>query len=331
MKKLSELFAVGYGNKLDLNKLRRIPAASGGIHFIGRSGENNGVTANVAPLKGIAPNAPGSITVALGGSLLSAFVQSHPFYTAQNVAVLTPRDDVTLSFEEKVFLCVCIRHNRFRYSAFGREANRTLRDILVPAPEDFPAWVKTQSIELEDIASPATQHGPVALTPETWRPFRLDELFAVKKGRRFIRREREHGTTPFIGAAKKLNGIVGYVDSAPMFRAGSITIPYNGEGGTGFALYQPEAFCASDDVQVLEPLPILAASKIDQAALMFVCVVLRRERYRYSFGRKWHLQRMKESTIRLPVTNTGAPDWAAMSRFVQSLPFSAVALGARER
>lgn len=327
MKKLSELFVVGYGNKLDLNKLRRTPAASGGIHFIGRSGENNGVTASVAQLKGIAPNAAGSITVALGGSLLSAFVQSRPFYTAQNVAVLTPREDVALSFEEKVFLCVCIRHNRFRYSAFGREANRTLRDIVVPEPRDFPAWVKTRSIELEGIASPATQRGTQALTPDTWRPFRLDDLFAVKKGRRFIRREREHGSTPFIGAAKKHNGIVGYVDSTPMFPAGSITIPYNGEGGTGFALYQPQAFCASDDVQVLEPLPVPAASGIDQAALMFVCVVLRRERYRYSFGRKWHLQRMKESTIKLPVTKVGTPDWAGMSRFIRRLPFSGVALG----
>lgn len=327
MKRLSEIFQVEYGNKLDLNKMRRLSASEGGVDFIGRSAANSGVTATVAPVAGIKPYQPGAITVALGGSMLSAFVQSRPFYTAQNVAVLMTREDVPLSFEQKVFLCLCIRHNRFRYSAFGREANRTFRDIVVPVPEEFPAWVSVPPLALDGIDKPRRDGGPPPLTPKAWRPFRLDELFDVKKGRRLIRRERgDGGAVPFIGAAKTRNGIVGYVAGPPMFTAGSISIPYNGEGGTGFATYQPEPFCASDDVQVLEPLPGAAAEGVNQAALMFVCVLLRRERYRYSFGRKWHLARMKETTIRLPATLDGKPDWKSMSSFIETLPFSSAAL-----
>ncbi len=86
------------------------------------------------------------------------------------------------------------------------------------------------------------------------------------------------------------------------------------------ACYQPDAFCASDDVQVL-----LAPDGADQAAMMFVSVVLRRERYRYSFGRKWHLERMRETRIRLP-SKEGRADWEYMSSFMRSLPFSSGAL-----
>jgi len=31
--------------------------------------------------------------------------------------------------------------NRFRYSTYGREANRTLRTLLVPKRKSVPSWV----------------------------------------------------------------------------------------------------------------------------------------------------------------------------------------------
>jgi hypothetical protein len=55
MTKLNELFDVSYGNKLDLNKMHQLPLHSGGVHFVGRSSENHGVTATVAPLNGVEP------------------------------------------------------------------------------------------------------------------------------------------------------------------------------------------------------------------------------------------------------------------------------------
>ena len=86
------------------------------------------------------PYAEGLITVALGGSTLSSFVQSNPFYTAQNIDVLTPL--AAMSLDVKLYYCLCIEANRFRYSTFGREANRTLKYLRVPAPEHTPTWVK---------------------------------------------------------------------------------------------------------------------------------------------------------------------------------------------
>lgn len=83
----------------------------------------------------------GSLTTALGGSrLLATFVQQEPFYTAQNVAVLQPKDS-TMSPEVRLYYALAIASNRFRYTAFGREANRTLRSI--PLPRRVPDWVVT--------------------------------------------------------------------------------------------------------------------------------------------------------------------------------------------
>ena len=135
---IHQVFDIQHGNKLDKNKMHEIAFRSKAIAFVGRSGENNGVVGYVAPVRDKEPYAAGMITVALGGAALSSFVQPHRFYTAQNIDVLDPLTEMTL--DEKLYYCLCIEANRFKYSTFGREANRTLRDILVPHPDTLPSW-----------------------------------------------------------------------------------------------------------------------------------------------------------------------------------------------
>lgn len=137
---LEAVFAIERGNKLDLNKMERAGPADGGVVFVGRSGQRGGFGGWVRPLADVAPYPAGLITVALGGSALASFVQARPFYTAQNIDVLVPR--APMSLEEKLYYCLCIEANRFRYVPFGREANRTLRTLRVPARASVPAWVR---------------------------------------------------------------------------------------------------------------------------------------------------------------------------------------------
>jgi hypothetical protein len=47
-----------------------------------------------------------------------------------------------MSLSTKLFYCLCIEANRFRYSTFGREANRTLKNLLVPSAKSVPPWVE---------------------------------------------------------------------------------------------------------------------------------------------------------------------------------------------
>jgi len=40
------------------------------------------------------------------------------------------------------------------------------------------------------------------------------------------------------------------------------------------------------------------------------------------FGRKWHLERMAQSEIKLPVTSGGEPDWHFIANYIKTLSFS---------
>jgi hypothetical protein len=136
---LNSIFEILHGNKLDLNKMSQCAPSADAIAFIGRSDERNGFTAFVERLDLVKPYDSGLITVALGGSALASFVQPREFYTAQNIDVLRPRSPMSL--DTKLYYCLCITANRFRYSTFGREANRTLKTLEIPALRCVPSWV----------------------------------------------------------------------------------------------------------------------------------------------------------------------------------------------
>lgn len=132
---LSEIFDITYGVNLELNRMTVSPS---GIAFVGRSERNNGVTARVVPLEAMSPNPAGTISVASGGSVLATFLQHEPYYSGRDLFYLTPRVQMTDS--EKLYYCACIRANRYRYS-YGRQANKTLKGLMVPQIKSIPTWV----------------------------------------------------------------------------------------------------------------------------------------------------------------------------------------------
>ncbi len=314
VKRLDQIFHVAYGHKFDMNKMQQTEKHAG-VAFVGRRGNNQGVSGYVAPVHGVEPFPAGLITVALGGSyLLSAFVQQRPFYTAQNVAVLTPID-TDMPLMHKLYYAACITHNRFRYSAFGREANRTLSSLLLP--DELPSWVATAAVPTHDgLAKSAAPHAELG-SPLSWSEFAIGELFEVKKGKRLTKAHRRPGNTRFVGASEKNNGVTDNNDVPPVFDGGCLTVVYNGNS-VGWAFYQDRPFYACDDVNVLEP-----RHKVSMWALLFVATVIRHGRTRYTYGYKWTKERMLSTPVRLPSKSSGVPDWAAMERFMRGLPFSA--------
>jgi hypothetical protein len=316
MTPLHELFEVSYGNKLDLNKMRLLSLSSGGVHFVGRSSENHGVSAAVALLKDIEPYEAGLITVALGGSkLLSSFVQETPFYTAQNVAILKPK--MPMTFADKLFICLCIRHNRFRYSAFGREANRTLKDLLVPEPSEFPNWGGGMGMAINRLAAPMTDSSArMSLDLTGWKYFQLQELFSIERGRGPRKKDLDgEGETPFITSSDSNNGRTGFTTMSPCHKGNTIGV--NRNGSVGEAFFQPIDFCSTEDVHIFNP-----KFQMNSFIGLFLTALIRRERYRFGYGRKWGIDRMKRTRIKLPVGSGGRPDWKYMERYIMSLPFS---------
>lgn len=320
--RLDALFHSLRGNDLDRNTLVEVDAPDG-VNYVSRVGANNGVSGRVLVPAGISPYPAGLLTVALGSRnfALATFLQPEPFVTGQNIQILAPRNPAMPTLE-KLWWATCITANRYRFG-FGRYANRTLDSLELP--DEVPEWVTAQdsiSNGLLDGPMPAAYSSEPALEVGTaitrWADFEIGAIFNVLKGRRLTKRERTPGTTVYVGTAKINNGWVDMITATPQFPARSITVPYN--GNVGYAFLQPISFCASDDVHVLVP-----PAPVGVGALLFVCAMIRAERYRFSYGRKWNLERMVVSKLHLPAASDGAPDWALMDRFIASRPFSQVA------
>lgn len=139
MPKVSELFDIGYGHSLELNRLTQTSQGDG-IAFVSRKMRDNGIVAYVKPVSGVSPAPAGELSCALSGNgVLSTFIQEQPFYTGFHIARLSPK--FSMSTPQLLFFCVCVKANRYRYS-YGRQANRTLRDLVVPDPRKAPDWVE---------------------------------------------------------------------------------------------------------------------------------------------------------------------------------------------
>ena len=312
--RLDALFDVDYGTKFDLKQMHQTTAAdSDGISFVSRTRENLGVAGYVRPWNGRPPLDAGLITVALGGSyLLSAFVQERPFYTAQNVAVLTPRAD--MPFSEKLFYCLCLSKNRFRYSAFGREANRTLSAIAVPAamPVSFQGISLSSGSISRDPAVPA----PLELDPTDWKEFKLSDLFDISGTQTTTLtalRASGSGAYPYVTTQTKNNGVGGFYDHGT--EKGNVLVIDSAV--LGYCSYQQAEFSASDHVEKLTP-----RFSMNQYIALFLTTVMNLERYRYNYGRKASQQRLRRGVVRLPATEEGRPNWQFMEKYIKAMPYS---------
>lgn len=152
-----------------------------------------------------------------------------------------------------------------------------------------------------------------------WKEYRLGDLFEIKKGKRLTSEDQTEGTTPYIGAIDSNNGVSNYIGQAPIHEGNTISLSYNGSVGQAF--YRPIPFWATDDVNVLYFRDKTISFNRNMA--LFICTILKQEQYRYCYGRKWVLDSMNETMVKLP-TKGDKPDWSYMEKYISSLKSQAV-------
>lgn len=305
--RLSDLFILHQGNGYELCNMEI--SSKSDINFVSRTAQNNGVVAQVEKEAGKAPFPAGYITVALGGSVLSSFVQVKQFYTAFHIMVLEPKNKMT--FNEKLFYCMCIQNNAYRYS-YGRQANKTLKKIVLP--DDIPKWVN--QTDITPISTSNVKKENIIRVKE-WNEYKLNDLFDFSKGKRLIKAEIIPGNVNFVGAISENNGIREKIETDYFWNPNCITVNYNGSVGEAF--YQDKPFWASDDVNVLYAKEWWKMNKYNA---LFIVTIIKANKYRFSYGRKWTLEKMKESVIKLPSKTDGTPDFELMEKYIKSLPYS---------
>lgn len=307
---LKEVFDIKYGTNLELNKLV-LSTPNEGTPFVSRTSKNNGISAYVEEVIGLTPNLQHTLSVAGGGSVLETFYHEYSYYSGRDIYILSPLRHLTKI--EMLFYCAYIRANKYRFN-YGRQANRTLGEIKVPSPQA----VRERSMMVELPKQPSADscyQKKRSLNDATWSWFFYKDIFNIVKGKRLTKADMLDGDTRFIGAIDNNNGVSAYIGNNPIFLGNTITVSYNGSVAEAF--FQSKGYWASDDINVLEPKVF-----INPFIAMFLITLIKKEKYRFNYGRKWHKARMELSKIKLPVDDNGRPDWQFMEDYIKSLPYS---------
>lgn len=288
---VKDLFDVQYGVDLELNALEQ---DSNGINFVARTSKDNGISAKVKPIPWIEPNPAGTISVAAGGSVMESFLQLTPYYSGRDLFYLKPR--VEMSNAVKLFYCLCLRHNKYRYS-YGRQANETLKDLQIPCLEDIPEYVKSfseeefqkklvESVDLSALADKSDKTGDLGdLVP-------FSELFTVENGvaaTGLLRSEtkRSENWVPFIRPSyRQSTSIDAYVNKylvpqEKVYPKGTLYVSTNGQGSHTYSYVSATEFVPNSDVAVLKPKRDMTLRE-----KLFYAMCISRNRYKFSYGRK---------------------------------------------
>lgn len=321
---IQDLFKVVYGVNLELvNCVETDKNDPDAVAFVSRTESNNGVSAYVKPISGIDPQPADTITVAGGGSVLSTFLQTRKFYSGRDLYLLQPKEYIP--HRAKLFLVTIIRANKYRYN-YGRQANVTLPTLRLRLPttqEGKPDWEWMESY------INALHHKPLNNKAKTkqkklndirWNWFKLGGeggLFDIRKGQRLTSDDQTDGNIPYIGAISSNNGVSAHIGQKPIHNGNTISLSY--DGSIGEAFYQDKPFWSSDAVNVLYLKEKYGT--LTPAIGLFICSILKKEQYRYSYGRKWVLESMKNTFIKLPAKDKNCPDWEFMENYILSLEY----------
>ncbi len=126
----------------------------------------------------------------------------------------------------------------------------------------------------------------------------LRELFDMEYGKDnlLVRDTVDRGKTPLISSKGTDNGVVGYVDIEPTYR-NVINVPRTGT--VCYAFLQERGCCINSDSIVLSP-----KRKFSREEMMYFVLLIRREVFRYSYGRKVTPSRLGRTLVEINM-----PSW----------------------
>ncbi len=318
---LDSIFDVWYGVNMEVVNSEVVVA--GGIPFVSRQSTNNGVTCYVKPVDSVFPNPAHTLSIAVSGTVLSTFYHDYEYYSGRDIYVAKPK--ISLTKEEMLYYAFVIEANKYKYN-YGRGANKTFRKIMIPAYEELPVYIRQYSADyqFEKLPIKDTQF---ILDVNTWHWFRLgDYLSAIYKATayNFIELQEclssHRNAIPYITRKDTNNGCKGYVindDFEQIEERNAITI-----GDTTSTIdYQDKNFICGDHIVVLR------SPHFNKYTALFVVTLLKRERFRYNYGRAFLKDTIANTNLKLPsILNpddgTYTPDWQFMEDYIKSLPYS---------
>jgi hypothetical protein len=216
-----------------------------------------------------------------------------------------------------LFYAKYISANKYRYN-YGRQANKTLRDILLP--ENPPIKLMNNLLLYRNDLAKKINQSPILdkipnLNTTDWQFFPISKLFTIKGTKTtpiHTLEEIGKGIFPYLTTKAANNAVEDFY--AEYTETGNILAIDSAV--TGYCSYQAFNFSASDHVEKLIPKFIM-----NKYVAMFLVTMLNLDRYRYNYGRKASQTRMIERGIKLPAVN-GEPDFVFMEKYIKHLKYS---------
>ena len=248
MKTLDKIFEPIYGANLDLNKLIKVKK---GVPYVGRSMKNNGITAYVKRVD-TPPNPAHTISVSGGGSVLECFYQSEEFYSGRDLFFLKPKTN--LNEKQMLAYCYLIKLNKYKYN-YGRQANKTLGNLIIPEPDELPNWVNNDEISKKFKFKIDSINKKPFNEDKNFKTFKIGgdggifDIYGTKTTPKKILAKYGEGKYPYVTTQTENNGVEEfynhYTEIGNVLCVDSAVV--------GFCSYQAENFSASDHVEVLKP------------------------------------------------------------------------------
>ena len=227
-----------------------------------------------------------------------------------------------LNYYTGIFMITILNQERFRYS-YGRAYLKGLienTEVKLPVIGDKPDWkyiekyIKKLNYKMISTGNKVKNN---SIDTSNWELFNLAELFDIGAGNYHYSNEYEGGNTPYITATNNNNGINERISLMPEFKKNVITT----EKVNCCAFYQPEDFCATSDVNILNP-----KFKMNKYIALFICTVINfDENYRWNYGRQCRVGDTKKINIKLPAKKNDKgeviPDFCFMEDYIKSLPY----------
>lgn len=310
MTKVSDYFNATYGKVKE--PFGNFPV--GKSPFISSGDTDNGVVG----FFDLEPLYKNVISVARTGSIGSSFYHPYSCVINSDCIVLEPKQK--FSDEQMLVFVTLLRKNIYRYSYARKVTPERLLETEIT--DDFNNILKSINIaEKIKKLKKSKSDKKFSLSDRKWDWFKYPDVFDVIKGYYNNRPEFDENGVPFISATENNNGITDYVVSmgTKIFPAKSITV--SNDGSVGNAFYQEKEFTCSHSVNVIRIHPKYG-KELNQYVALFLIPLIQKEKYRFGYGFKWRIERMKESKIKLPVDSKGNPDWQFMEDYIKSLPYS---------
>ena len=302
------------------------------IPYITRSDEDNGINLFIQAEQKDKYKIDNGHVITIGLDTQTVFYQPYKFYTGQNIQVLR-HEKISKYLANFVIPLIKVQMEKFNWGGNGATLGRLFRTKLMfptnknnqpdyPYMENYSKLLfKTKEEKyvryIKKVLENLEYKEIVSLQEKEWGEFGIEEVGEIHSGKDIYANERISGTTPYVSATAKNNGIGYYVGNDNKTLA-SNSLSVNRNGSVGYSFYHPYKALFSNDCRNIK-----LHYKSEQVGY-FIANQISKQKNKYNYGYKMGTRRLKRQKILLPINDKEVPDYVYMEQYIKNIKFKKI-------